>query len=510
MSMSNPRPLRAGLRIDHLWAIFALSVIGGFISLAPTAPNDFWWHLKAGELVATSGIPTANLFAWTIPVDHPYTYQSWLGEWLFYALFRIGGLPMTIFARNMLGATAFALVAWEARLRSGSWRLGALAALLAAAMTINNLNARTQNWSWLPFAGTLMVLGGYAAGRIRPRWLIALPLLMVFWVNAHGAFVMGLLVAGAYVVGETLRRLLRQPRALGWPQLRWLYLAVAGMVVATMANPLGVGVFGYVAGMLGDTASQGLINEWQPPSPHSLAGACFFIGVLALIAAFALARRRPTISDVLVACGLAWQAFMGGRYVVWFGMAAMPLVAQSLATPRVVFSAEGAPRAGARGGSAANLLPALLMIALVVALQPWLKPLLPLPAPYQAIFADLPGAAQLFSAETPVAAVDELRARPCAGPIFNEMGYGSYMDWALYPAAQSFIDPRVELYPLKLWQDYVAISQGQDALPILDRYGVACVLLNRGNQGGLAATLDRALGWQRSFKAGASEIWRRR
>ncbi|NNJ13141.1 hypothetical protein EKD04_022715 [Chloroflexales bacterium ZM16-3] len=508
--MANPHPPRAGLRLDHLWAIFALSVIGGFISLVPTAPNDFWWHLKAGELVATSGIPTTNLFAWTLPADQPYTYQSWLGEWLFYALFRIGGLPMTIFARNILGAAAFGLVAWEARLRSGSWRLGALAALLAAAMTINNLNARTQNWSWLPFMATLMILGGYTAGRLRARWLIGLPLLMIFWVNAHGAFVMGILVAGAFVSGETLRHLLHQPRALGWPQLRRLYLAFTGMLMATLANPLGVGVFGYVASLLGDQASQGLINEWQPPDPHGAAGAMFFLGVLALIAAFAFARRRPTISDVLIVCGLGWQAFLGARYVVWFGMAAMPIMAQSLAAPRMVFSAEGAPAPRKLGGSPANLVPALLLAAMVVALQPWLKPLLPLPAPYQEIFADVPGAPQLFSADTPVTAVDELRARPCAGPIFNEMGYGSYMAWALYPEAQSFIDPRVELYPLKLWQDYAAISRGQGVLEGLDHYRAACVLLDTGHQSGLATALAESDSWERSFEDGRSEIWRRR
>ena len=41
------------LRLDQLWVLFALSLIAAFISLFPTSPNDFWWHLKAGELVAT-------------------------------------------------------------------------------------------------------------------------------------------------------------------------------------------------------------------------------------------------------------------------------------------------------------------------------------------------------------------------------------------------------------------------------------------------------------------------
>lgn len=508
--MSFLRVLRSGLRLDHVWVIVLLGLISGFISLAPTVPNDFWWHLKAGELVASGAIPTTNLFAWTIPVDHPYIYQSWLGEWLFYALFRLGGLPMTIFARNVLATTAFALVAWEARLRSGSWRLGALAALLAAAMTINNLNARTQNWSWLPFMLTLMILSGYVAGRLGPRWLIALPVVMVFWVNAHGAFVMGLLVVAAFVVGETLRRLLRQPRALGWLQLRSLYAAAGAMFVATLVNPLGLGVFRYLASMLGDDASQGLINEWQPPDPHNLAGMFFFLGVLALLAAFGLARRRPTISEVLLACGLAWQAFIGVRYVVWFGMAAMPLVAQSLAAPRLLVTTGEPPAPRQRAGNLLNWLPTLLVVGCVVALQPWFKPLLSLPAPYQALFAPVPGAPQLFSADTPVAAVEALRAQPCAGPIFNEMGYGSYMAWALYPEAQSFIDPRVELFPLALWDDYVAITKGRDALRKLDQYGVACVLLDRQHQAELALVLGGAAEWERTFQAGRSEIWRRK
>jgi len=48
-------PVRRGLPlpgIEQLWAIMVLALIGAFIALVPTAPHDFWWHLKAGELVA--------------------------------------------------------------------------------------------------------------------------------------------------------------------------------------------------------------------------------------------------------------------------------------------------------------------------------------------------------------------------------------------------------------------------------------------------------------------------
>jgi hypothetical protein len=470
------------LRLDHLWVVVALGAIGMIISITRTVPNDFWWHLKAGELIATSGIPTTNIFAWTLPADTPFIYQSWLGEWLFYILYQAGGLPFVVFIRNMLGLAAFALVALEAQQRSGSWRLAAGAVLLAGAMSVNNLTTRTQNWSWIPFALLLLLLGGYVRQRLGPRWLVALPLLMIFWVNAHGGFMMGVLATGAFVVGETLRRLLRQPYALSWERLRPLYIAAAALVAVTVINPLGPDIFGYVLKLLTDAPSQSLVNEWQPPSPRSVAGWFFFASVLLLLVAFAWGRRRPTITEMLLTCGLLWMAFLGVRYVVWFGMAAMPILVQSFSAPRSVpglNQQQQRPVSRQRAGSAGiNLALALVVLLGVVLVQPWFKPALPLPQEYREAFAPVPGAPLLFANDTPVGAAEHLRAEPCAGNLFNEMGYGSYLIWELHPVEQVFIDPRIELFPLELWEDYISISRGQHTAALLNEYDIDCVLLD--------------------------------
>ncbi|PDW03134.1 hypothetical protein [Candidatus Viridilinea mediisalina] len=498
------------LRLEHLWVIFALSLIAAFISMAPTAPYDFWWHLRAGALIGTEGLPTTNRFAWGVPPETPYVYQSWLGEWLFFQIYQLGGLPLVVFTRNLLGTFAFALVAYEAQRRSGSWRLAALAVLLAGFMTINNFNTRTQNWSWVPFMLTLIILGRYVDGRLAPRWLALLPLLMIFWVNAHGAFIMGLLVAGAFVVGESIRRLWRDPHALPWYRLRPLYLATAALPLAMLVNPQGFGIFTYLLTLLSDAPSQQLVVEWQSPTPRTLAGAGFYLGVLALLTAFALGRRRPTITDVILVCGLAWQSFIGIRYVVWFGMAAMPIMAQSLAAPRSLLKPSERSAARERGGGILGNWLVVICLALgVLVLQPWTKPLLPLPAEYQALFAPVPGAPQLFTAATPVEAVADLRTEPCHGPIFNEMGYGSYMAWALYPLARHYIDPRIELFPLELWEEYVAVSDGHGVAAFLEQHDIACVILDRPKQAGLAAIMPTLPGWQQSFANERSEVWRR-
>jgi hypothetical protein len=325
---------------------------------------------------------------------------------------------------------------------------------------------------------------------------------------------MGLLVMGAYVVGETLRRMLRQPHALNWDQLKPLYAAAAGMLVATVVNPLGFGVFGYVLKLLTDAPSQNLGMEWQSPTTETLAGMFFFLGVLALLAALGLGRRRPTITDMLLVCGLGWMAFSGVRYVVWFAMAAMPILAQSLAAPRPVFKPGGSsetprpPRHRRPGKPLPNLVVALLLVLLVALVQPWFKPLLSLPQPYQELFAPVPDAPLLFSANTPVEATEHLRASPCRGNLFNEMGYGSYLIWALYPQQQVFIDPRVELYPLEMWQDYLSLSRGYDVEALLTQYGITCVMLDLEDQPRLSEAMERLPDWQRTFSNEQSEVWR--
>ncbi len=491
------------LHFDHLWLLAVLALFGSFIALVPTSPHDFWWHLRAGQIVATEGIPHTNRFAWTLPADMPYVYATWLGEWLFYMITLIAGLPGVAIARNVMGLVAFGLVGLDARLRSGSWRLAALAVLLAGLMTINNLPIRTQNWAWIPFAGFACLLAAYAAGRVGSLALLALPALMAFWVNAHGTFVLGLVLIALYVFGETLRRLLNQAGALSWQRLVALYVIAAVTLAICMLNPLGTQIFGYVVKLVADQPSQMLVVEWQAPSMDNFPGKIFYGAVLALLAALALARRRASITDVLIICAFLWLALDGQRSVVWFAMLAMPVLAQALAAPGDAPVREAGP-------VVVNWLIALMLTALVVMVQPPFKQQWPWPAAYVRAFADVPGAPMIFDSTTPVAAAEWLRVHPDSQErLFNEMSYGSYLIWAV-PDGHVFIDTRVELFPFKQWQDYIAISDGSKASQLLDQYGVTRVLLSKSAQSGLQRVLDAdPTHWRLEYQDTKSAIYRR-
>jgi hypothetical protein len=284
----------------HLYGLIPLAVVAALIALAPTDPHDFWWHLRVGRIVSEAGVPRTNMFAWTVPPDQPFVYAAWLGDWLFYQMYLLCGLQGPVLARNILGTLAFALVLLEAWRRSGSWRLAGLAVFLAGMMTINNLTTRPQNWAWAPFAVYTIILGAYATKQVGWRALLALPPLMVFWVNAHGSFVLGLALLALYGIGEGTRALLRQPDAPDFRRLAALAAAALATLAATLVNPIGIDIFAYVVKLLTDPPSQGLVNEWQPPTVRSLAGSGVLSGdAVLLIAGLALGRRRLSLTDTL-------------------------------------------------------------------------------------------------------------------------------------------------------------------------------------------------------------------
>lgn len=485
-----------------LWFLVILAGFGSYVSLVPLPPNDFWWHLKIGELIYTTGrIPATNMFAWTLPAAAPFFYGAWLGQWLMYVLYRWGGVALLLFVRTVMAMTAFGLVGLEAKRRSASWRMAALALTCTCLMSLNNLIVRPQNWSWLPFVLYVILLYRYADGALRGRWLLFCPLLMIFWVNVHGAFILGLVVLGIFTVGEALRTLFKQEGARRWREVGWL-AGTGGLTgLATLVNPRFVGIISYVVGLMTDPSSQKFIVEWQSPTPTDIANVTFYVSILLLLLVLAYSRYRPTPTEALLLVGFLWLAWNGQRYVVWFGMAVMPLLARALKEVPWRFLVFAPQR------NFINLVLAVLLFVPVILVQPWLVEAMPLPEKYWTQIWRAAPEGPLLDKATPLVAAAYLKAHP-GGNLFNEMGYGSYLIWAL-PEQQVFIDPRVELYPYEQWQDYGRIGWGTRSMELLDAYDVDRVLLDVESQKELLYVLEKDPDWCREYADERAQIWSR-
>jgi hypothetical protein len=395
---------------DQLWLVAIFACFLFLTSLMPLIPNDFWWHLKIGEIIfQEKGIPSTNMFAWSVPAEHPYTYGAWLA---------------------------------------------------------------------------------------------ALPILMVFWVNAHGAFVLGIFLIGAYLVGETLARLFRLPGAISWRDIRWLGFTGLAALLAMLVNPNSTHIFGYVFDLLTDQPSQELIQEWRSPTPSGVSNLVFFASISLLILGLAYSRYRPSLTENLLLTGLMWLAWTGQRYIVWYALVAAPVLAAVFAGLPVRL-----PRLRAKVNRL-NLILAVVLFLPAALAQPWFVEKINLPEVYGEPVIRGSTVGPLLSMRNPVEAAAYLLENP-GGRLFNEMGYGSYLIWAL-PGRSVFIDPRVELYPFEQWQDYTYISHGVRYNQLLEKYGADRILLDKELQPELAGVLASDPSWEKEYEDRRAQIWRRK
>lgn len=482
------------LQIDHLLLAVVLLAVFVLVNVRPIPPNDFWWHMKAGEvIVQTQRIPNVDEFSFTMPAKTYDSYaQFWLAESLFYVLHRLGGMPLLIFAHGLAVTLAYGFL-FAASAQVSGWRSSILGLLFAVALGFTNWSIRPQGLV-LPLAGLLIWCIVHSFRRQRWKALLAAPPIMLVWANSHGSWTIGALLLGiwflARLVAATVscsdfRAFIRQmafPASLTFASL-----------VAVLANPRGPRIFSYVWSMASDPVSQSFGTEWVSPMLKDPLGAVFFAGFLLCSVVLMVSPRRPDVFELCTYLVFAVLALRMIRAILWFGMVMAPTLALHLdglfleLRQRLCVSHHSRPAPDRR-----TLNAAILGVLIVVALcsTPWIKPHLP-------IRKDL---RELVSAETPVAAVDFLMTSQLGPDVFNGPGFGSYLIWAASPTYRVYIDTRFELYTLDLVGEYFWISAArEDWEDMLSRRGVDTMLLSQKSESALIRAAAQSSLWHQLY-----------
>ena len=472
--------------IDHLWLAVPIALTAGFGFLLKLRLIDFWWHLKAGAIIAnTRSIPKTDLFSFTA-YGHPFILQNWLVELIYYATYRAGGLALIVALNAMLLVAALLPVYYLCRRATDHLKLSVVSALLPAVLLLYFGSVRSQVFSFALFSAFYWVLSAY---RTRQRDLLwTLPVMMILWVNLHGAFVLGLVLIGLFLGCELARRLAYgdRPDTLYPKELGRLGLFLVLTVIATLVNPETYRLYAYIRAVATNPASQALVLEWQPPRINELAGIIlfygpFFITVLVLLGA----GRKPEFVDLALVVAFSILGLSAVRNGVWFALIAAPIVARY--SPTIDFSAIILALQRFRAGKAVlswlarrrlstppiryrlNRQIAVLMLTIVVLVSPWVYPHLGNPA-----FGNT-----LWETSTPVGAMDFIEQHALQGNIFHPQIYGDYLIWRLWPNQRSFIDGRVHLFDDSVVRDYRLAFHDSHWDERLARYDIKYLLLSK-------------------------------
>ena len=290
---------RIGLR-DALWSS-ALPVAAAAAATATVGAigADARWLVALGRVVVRDGhIPdgvpyaAAPSAAWhNVPV---------LSEVIFYGLWSLLGDRGLLLLQVAAVASGFALLAAAARLRAGG-ESATVSLLLVALGAVGTLAViRVQLFSLVLFPALLLLLRAEALRPSRRVWLL-IPLIAL-WSNLHGAVLLGLAVAAAYL---TLARARQQPLVAA--------AVLAASVAALAATPAGFATFDYYRDVLQNEAARQQIGLWAPLSLHAPLDVLLVAVVVILVAIVLRARHRPAVWELAALAGLAFSTARTAR-----------------------------------------------------------------------------------------------------------------------------------------------------------------------------------------------------
>jgi hypothetical protein len=468
----------------HVWA-FLSAALPAIVSLGSIGTADLAYQVRAGQImVRTHSFIRTDLFSFTA-AGHPWLNQQWLAQLPLAAVYSGFGWPGLSLLQAALVAAIFGFVYAACRRAGASAMHACLLSLAGFAVASTSLALRPQLIAALLAAAEVWILAGRDAkpGRL---WLI--PAVVILWSNVHGSFAVGPLLAGLACLDDVARRSKVAPRTL---------LVTGLSVVATLLNPFGPRVWSYAVGISTNPLISRLVTEWQPPTVHHIDDLLFFISVAAMAALLARRRPPPRWSQLLALGVLLLIALTATRNVLWWAVAVPPIAAGLIATSEETRMAQPTNSSSNRSivnvGIVAVVAAAFVLFAFV-ALNGGSK--------------RRPGG-NVTQAPQGVTAALGRSVRPHER-LFNAQGWGSWLELTL-PENPVFVDSRIEVFPSRVWDDYLAVSSGRQGWQaILRSWRVAAVVAARDQQAQLIPLIRNDPGWRLVFQDEEGYVFVRR
>lgn len=422
-----------GITSERLTVGLVFAALAVLACLAPVQ-SDTWWHLRAG------------LDSWrggTILLTDHYSHTAdgrfwpnheWLTQFVFYAAYHVGGLPLLtgLCAALMVGTW---LLAWRLTRGTFELRLVLLAACLLSAAA--SFTIRPQVFSMFLFAVTCTLLA-----ERRLRWLIPV---FILWANLHGAVALGLVaVVSAWCAALVSRDRLRD--------LTWIAI---GCGLATLVSPLGWRLWSEMLISI-ERSRVNALREWQPPGfTVDLWPFWAFAAVVPLATLWRWRRAdRPTRTLAAIALAILPLAGRSMRNVHIFLLAAMPALAGLLSVAATARKSR-VVRENERVNAA--VLGAGALVAAIVVVLAWRAP-----------------APRLGWRPISQAAVSAIRS--CGDPMYNTYGDGGYLIWFV-PEKRVFIDNRQDPYSIELLAANRSLELDGNYQHVFKDHGVQCVVV---------------------------------
>jgi len=432
--------------------------------------GDACLHWRIGDwMIQHRAVLRHDVFSHT-QSGTPVMSNEWLSEVVYAAAGNALGWNGIVLVAAILIATSFWLLYRLLTAEGTSVFLALILVLLVAWSSTLHWLARPHLWTYGFVVVYLWALRGFERGTVSARrlFLVVVPL-MILWTNVHGGFVAGLILIAAFLIGTAITP--SPERFIGMRTLAFLAVAC---VLASLLNPNGWKLHGFIFQSLRDSKLNNIVTEFQSPDFHGFWMRGFLVQLLIFGGLLLIARPKLNATDVLLIAGWGGATLYSARHAAILALVLTPVMAEhgttwltnAADTPVVRLLRRWSElfrryQALADGRSLGIFCFALCFVLIG---KSWTRD--GQPTITTCILRD----------HFPAAALDYLRANPNSvhGEMFNYRRWGGYLELAA-PSLRVFIDGR---YGGKLIEDYKCVDTlGPQCMKVLKDHDVGWTIL---------------------------------
>ncbi len=480
--------------LPRLQDIFFISIFIATLLLGERMLNldgDFSRHLLTGKYVLeTRTFLTVEKFIYPY-LNQPYISHEWLADVLFYITYSKAGLAGITAMSAFLMASTFSLLYIKISNRLGLRIPVLILVAWGALATSLNWATRPHLFSMLMLAIWLIWTDDLRRGEKIPLWQF--PVFMLVWSNVHGEFIAGILVSLAYSVGWVIDYFL-EPENASLTVGRNLWLTLVLSILASPINPGGIGPWLSIMGFVNNQYLMSRMLEANAPNFQTPELRILF-GLL-ILSVFLLAIKKEKLSagQGLLLAGFSAMSLIAIRNIHLYGVVAPFVLAETL-------------------GAAKNF---RLIVRLECTLQNIESQITGVFWPVITVillstFVITNHTAQKFYQFSPTAfpvrAVEWLEKTPQQGKMFNELNWGGYLAFHLWPEQLTFIDSMADTTG-KITRQYETVVTLKDGWQdIFKKHNIEWALIESSSP--LAQILETKYHWRVLYQDDTAVILRK-
>ena len=478
------------ISIRNLFLIILFSSIF-YLTLRPIIDPDFWWHLRTGQIMEqTKAILRTDPFSWTAR-GNPWITHEWLSELFINQIYKVGSYQLLTLSFSLFITVSLFFSYLRCPTESKPYIAG-FSLLLGALASGPLWGVRPQMITLLFTSIFLYLLDRYRKnGQLGT--LIPIPLIMLFWVNLHAGYILGIAVEITYILGWMIELAVLKFWKKGSidKTTKDKFLILVGLLGASLLvmpiNPAGLRIFTYPFQTLFDPAMQKYIQEWLSPDFHQLMWQPFALLMLALIGAGMIGKHRISITKIILTLGFGFAALRSVRHVPLFAIVAIPVLAEQFSSVIKIYPSAQAPSCLLRWIN--TIIISAITLVMILTLT------------------KLPGNQQEAEAiNYPQGAIEWILKNKPQGKLFNSYNWGGYLIWRLYPDYPVYIDGRADLYGGKFLSNYFDIYSAKSGWEKeLDQENIQIVLVESDSK--LADAMQQSSAWNITYEDKLSVVF---